>query len=99
MAINQNFASQFDLYYLQTDGKEVRDYLLDHFLGNNIFNNCQYGFFKGRSTVLQLLHIMDECTECLEQGGHWGQINSIYTDFEKAFDKVPQQQLLQKLKL
>jgi len=66
--------------------KEVRDYLLDHFLGNNLFSNCQYGFLKGRSTVLQ----------CLERGG---QINGIYTDVEKAFDKVPHQLLLQKLKL
>ena len=37
-------------------------------------------------TVLQLLHIMDKWTECLENGG---QINAIYSDFEKAFDKVP----------
>jgi len=34
--------------------------------------------------------------ECLERGG---QINAIYTDFKKAFDKVPYQLLLQKLKL
>jgi len=32
MAINQNFASQFDFtYYQQTHGKRVKDYLLDHF--------------------------------------------------------------------
>jgi len=37
---------------------------------------------------------MDEWTQCLERGG---QINAIYTDFEKAFDKVPHQLLLQKL--
>jgi len=75
--------------------KEVRDYLLDHFWAIT-FSNCQYGFLNGRSTVLQLLHIMNEWTECLERGG---QINAIYTDFEKAFDKVPHQLLLQKLKL
>jgi len=40
---------------------------------------------------------MDEWTECLERGG--GRINAIYTDFEKAFDKVPHQLLLQKLQL
>ena len=39
--------------------------------------------------------IMDEWTECLERGVP---INAIYTDFEKAFDKVPHQLLLQKLK-
>jgi len=31
--------------------------------------------------------------------GRGGQINDIYTGFEKAFDKVPHQLLLQKLKL
>jgi len=39
---------------------------------------------------------MDEWTECLENAG---QINAIFTDFEKAFDKVPHQLLLQKLNL
>jgi len=37
----------------------------------------------GRSTVLQLLHLMDKWTKCLESGGH---INAIYYDFKKAFD-------------
>ena len=55
-------------------------------LGVPVFSNKQFGFLKGRSTVLQLLHIMDMWTECLESGG---QINAIYSDFEKAFDKVP----------
>jgi len=50
-----------------------------------MFNNNQHGFLKGRSTMLQLLRIMDEWTEYLESGG---QINIIYADFEKAFDKV-----------
>ena len=64
----------------------IRNYILNHFLDNNFFSNKQFGFLKGRSTVLQLLHIMDEWTECLENGG---QIKAIYSDFEKAFDKVP----------
>ena len=71
--------------------KIIRDYLLDHFFSNNLFSNCQFGFLKGRSTVLQLLHIMDEWTECLETGG---QINAIYTDFEKAFDSDHTRSLL-----
>ena len=44
--------------------------------------------------MLQLLHIMEEWTAALENGG---QINTIYTDFEKAFDKVPHHLLLKKL--
>jgi len=73
----------------------IRNYILNHFLDNNFFSNKQFGFLKGRSTVLQLLHIMDKWTECLENGG---QINAIYSDFEKAFDKVPHRLLLQKLR-
>ena len=41
--------------------------------------------------MLQLLHIMKEWTSALEKGG---QINTIYADFEKAFDKVPHHLLL-----
>jgi len=41
--------------------------------------------------MLQLLHIMEEWTAALENGRH---INTIYTDFEKAFDKVPHRSLL-----
>jgi len=45
--------------------------------------------------MLQLLRIMDEWTECLESGG---QINVIYADFEKAFDKVSHKLLIRKLR-
>jgi len=44
--------------------------------------------------MLQLLHIMKEWTAALENGG---QINTIYIDFEKAFDKVPHHLLFKKL--
>ena len=39
--------------------------------------------------------ILDEWTEALETGGR---IDVIYTDFEKAFDKVPHKRLLSKLR-
>ena len=65
------------------------------FMTNNLFSNNQYGFIKGRSTVLQLLKIIDQWTTNLET---CKQIDIVYTDFEKAFDKVPHKRLLQKLK-
>ena len=67
---------------------------MDHFLKNNLFTKQQYGFIKGRSTVLQLLSVLDYWTEKLEKGG---QVDVIYTDFEKAFAKVPHKRLLSKL--
>jgi len=30
------------------------DHIMKHFTDNNLFNNNQYGFLKGRSTMLQL---------------------------------------------
>ena len=45
-------------------------------------------------SMLQLLHMMDDWTLCLEKGG---QIDAIYSDFEKAFDKVPHKRLISKL--
>jgi len=60
----------------------IRDYIIQHFLHNDLFSKNQFGFLKGRSTMLQLLHIMEEWTAALEKGG---QINTIYADFEKDF--------------
>ena len=73
----------------------IRDDILNYFLDNGLFSKTQYGFIRGRSTVLQLLKIMDDWTYILDQGK---QIDAIYTDFEKAFDKVSHRGLLIKLK-
>ena len=58
---------------------------------NNLLNSQQYGFVSGRSTVLQLIKVMDRWTEILDKGG------CVYYDFLKAFDKVPHKRLVQKL--
>ena len=47
----------------------VRDKIMDHFLTNKLFSDKQFGFLKGRSTVTQLLCIMEQWTEMLETGG------------------------------
>ena len=44
---------------------------------------------------LQSLNVLDKWTEHLEGGG---QIDVIYTDLEKAFDKVSHSHLINKLK-
>ena len=43
--------------------------MINYLLDNRLLHAKQYGFIKGRSTSLQLLHIMDKWTEYLEQGG------------------------------
>ena len=73
----------------------IRDNFAQYFAVNNLFSDYQYGFIKGRSATLQLLNIFDEWTTALNSGK---QVEIIYTDFAKAFDKVPHQRLLIKLK-
>ena len=47
-----------------------------HVISNSLFSSKQFGFIKGRSTVLQLLHVLDLWIKNLEDGG---QIDVIYT--------------------
>ena len=68
--------------------KIIRSDMIDHLKRRDLHSNRQYGFIEGRSTVLQLLTVLDIWTETLDQGEN---IDIIYCDFKKAFDKVPQQ--------
>ena len=60
----------------------IRDHIMTYLLENDLLSHRQYGFIKGRSTMLQLLHMFDKWTEYLEGGG------------QKAFDKVPHRRLI-----
>jgi len=72
----------------------VRDTIMDFSSLIIFFSNKQFGFIKGRFTVLQLLQLLDDWTLQLDSGK---QIDVIYTDFEKAFYKVPHHRLISKL--
>ena len=72
----------------------VRDNIINHMKHNNLFSEKHFGFITGRSTTLQLLHVMSIWTEILDQGG---ELDVIYCDFMKAFDKVPHKRLLHKI--
>ena len=72
----------------------IRDEIMKHMKTNNLFSDKQFGFITGRSTMLQLLKVMDIWTEILDQGGS---LDAIYCDFMKAFDKVPHGRLIYKI--
>ena len=74
--------------------KLIRLHIINHRKANKLFSNKQYGFIEGRSTALQLLEVIDKWYEALEEGLD---IDCIYTDFQKAFDKVPQKRLIKKI--
>ena len=62
---------------------------------NNLFFKQQHGFRPRMSCVTQLLHVMEHWTRFLDDGND---VDIIYLDFRKAFDCVPHQRLLSKLK-
>ena len=62
---------------------------------NNLFTTHQHGFRKGRSCVTQLIEVMEDWTNELD---NHSSIDAIFFDFQKAFDTVPHQRLLRKLK-
>ena len=74
--------------------KFVRRRIMDHLMDNNILSHKQFGFISGRSTLLQLLMVLDEWTAALDRGS---EVDVVFLDFKKAFDRVPHQRLLDKL--
>jgi len=74
----------------------IREKIVSHMQEHKLFSKKQFGFIKGRSTVLQLLKVIDRWTEILDEGGC---IDVAYCDFMKAFDKVPHNRLLHKLQM
>lgn len=60
----------------------------------NIILPEQHGFMNGRSTVTNLVCKTQFINEILDQGG---QVDVIYTDFSKAFDRLDHALLLSKL--
>jgi hypothetical protein len=56
--------------------------------------SAHHGFFKGRSTVTNLIEFTTYVLNCMKNGV---QVDAIDTDFSKAFDKVSHRLLLRKL--
>jgi len=81
---------------LPTFGKLFESIICD--LLTDEFRNCislrQHGFMKGRSTSTNLLEFTHKTINFMEQGY---QMDAIYTDIKKAFDRVNHKRLLAKL--
>lgn len=70
----------------------IADTLFDNF--SHVISPEQHGFFKGRSTVTNLIGYTERIQRVINSGG---QVDVIYTDFAKAFDKVDHTILINKL--
>jgi hypothetical protein len=73
----------------------LRDDMVDHLERNKLLAPSQHGFVKGRSCCTNLLEFFETVTSSVDQGKAF---DIIFLDFAKAFDKVPRERLLAKLK-
>ena len=60
--------------------------LYDHFI--KLLKRSQHGFFKNRSVVTNMLSFLKEIYEAIDKNAE-NHVIAFYTDFSKAFDKVP----------
>ena len=74
----------------------INNRLVEWGTGNNLFSMSQFGFMKGNRTsdALNILHNLIDLY-CHKRNSKF---YSCFVDFEKAFDRVPRDILLQKLK-
>ena len=73
----------------------LRDELVRHLDKHNLIKDSQHGFRKGYSCASNLLTFLEMVTACID--GKMP-IDTIYLDLAKAFDKVPHERLVSKLK-
>ena len=72
----------------------VKDSLMAHLEENMLMNPSQHGFMPGKSCATNLLEFFEVVTRTVDDGKN---MDIIFLDFEKAFDKVPKECLLAKL--
>ena len=65
--------------------KVLRKHIVSYMEENELFNSGQHGFRLGRSFLSQLIAHYDRITQMLEEGQN---VDVVYLDFAKAFDKV-----------
>jgi hypothetical protein len=69
--------------------------MMDHLIKNNLLRDSQHGFMPNRSCTTNLLEFFEVVTGAVDRGDPF---DIIFLDFAKAFDKVPKERLLAKLR-
>ena len=73
----------------------IKEDIVEHIMKNKLMKDTQHGFQSGKSCFTNLLLFLEEVTKNLDEGKP---VDILYMDFKKAFDSVPHQRLLKKLK-
>ena len=74
--------------------KFIKEEITGHLSHYDLLNDTQHGFMRGRSCLTNLLTYMEGVTRMLDEGKN---VDIIYLDFAKAFDKVPHHRLIGKV--
>ena len=69
--------------------------MVAHVINNNLISDHQHGFRSNTSCITQLLLIIEHWSKLIDQENS---ADTIYFDFKKAFDTVPHQHLIAKMK-
>ena len=64
----------------------IKDRLVDFLVKNKLINPSQNGLLKARSCLTNMLCFLEDVTQWVDEGS---QVDIIYLDFKKAFEKVP----------
>jgi hypothetical protein len=73
----------------------IKDEMNEHMDRNKLIKDSQHGFMKGRSCVTNVVEFMEIVTEAVDNGEA---VDIFYLDFSKAFDKVPKERLMVKVR-
>ena len=73
----------------------IRDRILEHIERHCLIHPSQRGFLSGRSCQSNLLEYLENVTKEVD---NYNSVDVAYLDFAKAFDKVPHERLLMKIK-
>ena len=82
-------------HIIKTLERVVRKQIVAHLESNGLMDLDQHGSRQRRSCLSQLLEHHDEILRMMEKGGN---VDVLYADFSKAYDKIDHFKLLEKLK-
>ncbi|CAM5074984.1 unnamed protein product [Natator depressus] len=72
----------------------VKNEIVRHIEKHQLLCKSQHDFCKGRACLTNLLKFFEGVNKHVDKGDP---VDTVYLDFQKAFDKVPHQRLLRKL--
>jgi Reverse transcriptase (RNA-dependent DNA polymerase) len=73
----------------------IEDEISRHLEENKLISESQHGFMRGWSCATNIIEFMEIVTRAVDRGES---VDIFYLNFSKAFDKVPRERLLVKLK-